>query len=135
MLGGDESQWCAPLRDAGVSVDCHLDVESLVRAIGGGMRAPEVVLWECASRVDREGLASAVRRSVSEVLELVQGWFSNEELAATRLLILTRDSVAIQDGEQMHGLVDSAVWGLIRSGQSENPGRLLLRGCRSQRAI
>ncbi len=126
VLGEDESGLCAVLRDAGVSVECHADVESLARAVAEDKRAPEVVLWECASRSDDQGLASAVRVSVHEVLGVAWRWLDESELAGSRLVILTRGSVATQAGERVAGLVDSAMWGLVRSIQAENPGRMLL---------
>ena len=126
VLGGDDSGWCPTLREAGVNVDCHADLESLALAVADDRDAPEIVLWERASGAADEGLASAARASVHELLELIKAWLSNDRLLASRLLILTRGSVATQGGEQVPGLTDSALWGLVRSVQSEHPGRLLL---------
>ena len=60
------------------------------------------------------------------MLELLQAWLSEQELAGSRLVILTQGAVAALAGENVVGLVDSATWGLVRSAQSEHPGRLLL---------
>ena len=126
VLSGDDSGLCAALENAGVSVDRYADVESLARAVMGGARAPDAVLWDCASGAGEEDLAGAVRVSVHKALGMARAWLASDELAASRLLILTRGAVAAQTGEQVPGLVDSAVWGLVRSVQSETPGRLLL---------
>ena len=40
--------------------------------------------------------------------------------------MLTRGAVGVRDGEAVEDLAGAAVWGLVRSAQSENPGRLVL---------
>ncbi|MGW2254861.1 SDR family NAD(P)-dependent oxidoreductase, partial [Kitasatospora sp. NPDC001660] len=49
--------------------------------------------------------------------ELVRGWLAEERFAASRLVFVTRGVVA---GEDLSG---AAVWGLVRSAMSEEPGR------------
>ncbi|WP_165900778.1 type I polyketide synthase [Microbispora triticiradicis] len=71
------------------------------------------------------GVAGAVRSSVGEVLALVRRWLADERFAASRLVILTRDAVA-PEGGGLPDLAAASVWGLIRSAQSEHPGRLTL---------
>ncbi|MFZ1154717.1 MAG: SDR family NAD(P)-dependent oxidoreductase, partial [Solirubrobacteraceae bacterium] len=126
VLGGNASGLSDSLREAGSSVEGHADIASLTRSVTKDGRAPGVVLWECTAPTSGGELADGVRASVHEVLGLARAWLANDELAASRLVILTRGSVAVQAGERVPGLVHSAVWGLIRSIQSEAPGRLLL---------
>ncbi|MFD4628497.1 SDR family NAD(P)-dependent oxidoreductase [Streptomyces sp. NPDC058473] len=62
---------------------------------------------------------------VERVLALVQEFLAVPELADSRLLVVTRGAVAT------HGDADvdtsaAAVWGLVRTAQSENPGRFAL---------
>ncbi|WP_182882183.1 type I polyketide synthase [Microbispora sp. H10949] len=71
------------------------------------------------------GVAGAVRSSVGEVLALVRRWLADERFAASRLVILTRNAVA-PEGGGLPDLAAASVWGLIRSAQSEHPGRLTL---------
>ncbi|TYB45783.1 SDR family NAD(P)-dependent oxidoreductase [Microbispora tritici] len=71
------------------------------------------------------GVAGAVRSSLGEVLALVRRWLADERFAASRLVILTRDAVA-PEGGALPDLAAASVWGLIRSAQSEHPGRLTL---------
>ncbi|MBO4270727.1 type I polyketide synthase, partial [Microbispora triticiradicis] len=71
------------------------------------------------------GVAGAVRSSLGEVLALVRRWLADERFAASRLVILTRDAVA-PEGGGLPDLAAASVWGLIRSAQSEHPGRLTL---------
>ncbi|MFD0634942.1 SDR family NAD(P)-dependent oxidoreductase [Catenulispora yoronensis] len=66
------------------------------------------------------GGADQVADVVWEVLERVRHWLSNE--SEGRLGVVTRGAV----GEPVTDVAAAAVWGLIRSMQAENPGRLLL---------
>ncbi|MEU3459721.1 type I polyketide synthase [Streptomyces sp. NPDC006733] len=43
-----------------------------------------------------------------------------------RLVVVTRGAVAVVPGEDVSDLGQAAVWGLIRSAQSEHPGRIVL---------
>ncbi|MEV6593839.1 type I polyketide synthase [Streptomyces acidicola] len=73
----------------------------------------------------------AVHDTVTRTLTLLQDWLADERLDRSRLLLVTRGAVA-PDGGDMPGGGDvtdpaaAAVWGLVRSAQSENPGRLVL---------
>ncbi|MEU4245688.1 SDR family NAD(P)-dependent oxidoreductase, partial [Actinoplanes sp. NPDC026619] len=63
---------------------------------------------------------------VRYVLERVQAWLAAETLGATRLIVATRSAVNARPGTDRVDPGASAVWGLVRSVQSEHPGRLLL---------
>ena len=88
--------------------------------------APEVVLLDLREDA-RDDLPGAAHSAVNEALRVVQGWLEDESLASSRLVVLTRDAVAAAPGDRVEGLAHAAVWGLLRSAQSENPDRLLLR--------
>ncbi|MFZ4265066.1 SDR family NAD(P)-dependent oxidoreductase, partial [Streptomyces arboris] len=60
------------------------------------------------------------------VLRLVQEFLADERFADSRLAVITSGAVAVLPGEDVTGLDTAPVWGLVRSAQSENPGRLLL---------
>src|SRR5207302_6254148 len=55
---------------------------------------------------------------------LVQRWLASEPLAGARLVLVTTGGVAV--GEEAPDLAQAPVWGLVRSAQSEHPGRLTL---------
>ncbi|MGW5699104.1 SDR family oxidoreductase, partial [Streptomyces asiaticus] len=61
---------------------------------------------------------------VLEVLERVRGWLADEDRAGERLVVVTCGAVDV--GEGVADMAGSAVWGLVRSAQAENPGRLVL---------
>lgn len=69
-------------------------------------------------------LADSVRGVTGSVLELVQRWLAGERFAGARLVLVTRGAVAA--GEQVPDPAAAAVWGLVRSAESENPGRFVL---------
>ncbi len=79
-----------------------------------------------------EGLFGALGSGLHGVLGVLQAWFSDERFAGSRLVIVTRGAVAVggRDGVGIGcgvgGLVGGAVWGLVRSAQAENPGRVVL---------
>ncbi len=67
-----------------------------------------------------------VHGCAAHVLELMQAWLAEERLADGRLVLVTRGAVAARPGERVSGLAQSPVWGLVRSAQSEYPGRIVL---------
>ncbi|QKV96312.1 SDR family NAD(P)-dependent oxidoreductase [Streptomyces sp. NA02950] len=92
------------------------DLPTLERTVAGGDPAPELVL----AVVDTpEATAAAV-----DALALVQRWLASECLGEAKLVVVTRRAVAV-DGEAPD-VAQAAVWGLLRSAQSEHPGRFLL---------
>ncbi|WP_420809056.1 SDR family NAD(P)-dependent oxidoreductase [Amycolatopsis suaedae] len=60
-----------------------------------------------------------VREAAGRALELVQEWLAGQRFADSRLVLVTR-------GAQDRDLAAAAVWGLVRSAQSEHPGRFAL---------
>ena len=70
--------------------------------------------------------AGAARAAAGQALRLVQEWLAQESLGAAQLVLVTRGAVAAGPGEGAADLAGAAVWGLVRSAQSENPGRLTL---------
>ncbi|MDH6133805.1 acyl transferase domain-containing protein/acyl carrier protein [Kitasatospora sp. MAA4] len=67
-----------------------------------------------------EDVPGAVHVTTARVLGLVREWLAEERFAGSRLVFVTRGAVSGED------LAAAAVWGLVRSAQSENPGRFLL---------
>ncbi|WP_425608651.1 type I polyketide synthase [Streptomyces albipurpureus] len=67
-------------------------------------------------------VASADKR----VLALVQRFLAEERLAGSTLVVLTRLALDTGQGESVESLTGASVWGLIRSAQTEHPGRFRL---------
>ncbi|MBC3839545.1 KR domain-containing protein [Streptacidiphilus sp. 4-A2] len=60
------------------------------------------------------------------MLELVQQWLALDALDDSRLVVVSRGAVAARPGDPLADLPAAAAWGLVRSAQSEHPGRLVL---------
>ncbi|WP_204289659.1 type I polyketide synthase, partial [Microbispora amethystogenes] len=69
--------------------------------------------------------ADAVRGATHAVLSALQSWPGEESPADAVLAVVTSGAVGLP-GENVTDLAGAAVWGLVRSAQSENLGRILL---------
>ncbi|MEV5714345.1 type I polyketide synthase [Amycolatopsis mediterranei] len=85
----------------------------------GVTEAPAVAVMEAVADEDSV-LALTVR-----VLDVVQCWLAGGGLEGTKLAIVTRGAVPAGDGV-VHDPAASAVWGLVRAAQAENPDRIVL---------
>ncbi|MFF4402932.1 SDR family NAD(P)-dependent oxidoreductase [Streptomyces sp. NPDC001480] len=104
----------------------HPDLASLAAAVAAGAPAPGTVFTFLTAPDDEErSLADTVRAVTHRAVDLVKSWLAEDGLAQSRLAVVTRH--AVPDGTE-HGpdLAHSPLWGLIRSAQSENPGRFAL---------
>ncbi|MGK5636990.1 SDR family NAD(P)-dependent oxidoreductase [Streptomyces sp. URMC 126] len=124
LIGPDRFEVVAGLEAAGVAVRSFADLAEVAAAVEAGRIAPDVVL-ACAGGEDGDA-ARAARRAAGRALGLVQKWLGEERLGAARLVVVTRGGVAAAAGERVSDLTAASVWGLLRSAQSENPGRLVL---------
>ncbi|MDO0924395.1 SDR family NAD(P)-dependent oxidoreductase [Streptomyces sp. TG1A-8] len=86
-----------------------------------GAAAPTAVLLPCACAPGEDATAVATR-----ALDAVRALLADERVGAAPLVVVTRGAVAAGDGEDVADLAAAAVWGLVRSAQTENPGRLVL---------
>ncbi|MFF1926402.1 SDR family NAD(P)-dependent oxidoreductase, partial [Streptomyces sp. NPDC058221] len=74
------------------------------------------------------GVPQQVHALVGRALDLVQETITVAEpgSATGPLVLVTRGAVAAAEGEDVTDLAAAAVWGLIRTAQSEHPGRFVL---------
>ncbi|ANS70615.1 polyketide synthase [Streptomyces lincolnensis] len=121
--------------------DPDSDLESCADLDALAALAPTAtVVLACTAPTATSGAdtATAVRTEVHRVLAVVQRWLTDERLAEATLAVVTRGAVAAGDGESPRDLVHAPLWGLLRSAQSENPGRFVLAdvdGRASSRAV
>ena len=66
------------------------------------------------------------REVLGGVLSVLQRWLAEERLVGSRLVVLTQDAVAAGVSDGVDALAGAGVWGLVRSAQSESPGRVWL---------
>ncbi|CAM5420509.1 polyketide synthase [Streptomyces narbonensis] len=125
VLGKDELKVAAALESAGVEVGLYPDLAALAWDVAAGAPAPRTVLAPLPAG-PADGGAEAVRGTVARTLGLLQAWLADEHLSGTRLLLVTRGAVRDPEGSGTDGgedLSHAAAWGLVRTAQTENPGR------------
>ncbi|MFE5792308.1 SDR family NAD(P)-dependent oxidoreductase [Streptomyces sp. NPDC056503] len=127
LLGGEDSSAGRALAGAGIPFTAYAGPEDLATASGP---LPKVVLLPCPAPgipVER-GAADRVGASVERTLALLRSWLSEPRFDDARLVLVTSGAVAARAGEPVRerDLAPAAVWGLVRSAQAENPGRVVL---------
>ncbi|TCO60798.1 type I polyketide synthase [Actinocrispum wychmicini] len=110
---GLELVW-QPTPDGGQSVDLAVLGEDYadLAALGEALSLPDVVVLPCPP-------------AARDLLGVLQEWVTDDRFASMRLAVVTSGAVAVA-GEDVPDLAGAAVWGLVRSAQSEHPDRFLL---------
>jgi acyl transferase domain-containing protein/acyl carrier protein len=103
--------------------ETHETLDALTAAVDGGAAVPDVVVTLCPPGGNS---ADAARTALAGTLGLLQTWLADDRWADTRLVLVTRGGVATAPGEDIGDLAAAAVWGLVRSAQSEHPDRFVL---------
>uniref|UniRef100_UPI0031E35D0B type I polyketide synthase n=1 Tax=Streptomyces hawaiiensis TaxID=67305 RepID=UPI0031E35D0B len=120
----DTSAWAALGASPVPSVKAY---ENLEEVAGSGA---DTVLWvpdgEGAAPADGPAVAEAARAATRQALTTVQAFLAHPRLAEARLVVVTRGAVATSPDEDVPDLVHAGVWGLLRTAQTENPGRVVL---------
>ncbi len=137
LLGREGASAALTMSTAGASVGMLADMHELGNALDEGAAIPQVVLLDCAScegtgspgtedvrqeSVVAERLIERAHETTNRVLDAIRGWLSDERLLISRLVFVTHNAVAVNREEDVPGLVQAPIWGLVRSAQSENPG-------------
>jgi acyl transferase domain-containing protein/NAD(P)-dependent dehydrogenase (short-subunit alcohol dehydrogenase family)/acyl carrier protein len=84
---------------------------------------PEVEVLPCG--VEGDAKAASAHEAARRALSTIQDWLADEEKAGSRLALITSGAVAAGDGEAPDPAA-ATIWGLVRSAQSEHPGRFAL---------
>ncbi|MFE3098605.1 beta-ketoacyl synthase N-terminal-like domain-containing protein, partial [Streptomyces sp. NPDC059248] len=104
--------------------DRYADLAALEQAIAAGAPAPRTVFTTVETAVGADPATSA-RATVLAALTLVQRWLDSTSLREAQLTVVTDKAVAVA-GDKAPDLAQASVWGLLRSAQSEHPGRFAL---------
>ncbi|WP_373305815.1 SDR family NAD(P)-dependent oxidoreductase, partial [Streptomyces flavofungini] len=72
------------------------------------------------------GPVTGAHEAAHWALDAVQTWLADERFEAARLVVVTRGAVSVADDEAVRDVAQAAVWGLVRTAQSENPDRFVL---------
>ncbi|MGA4947775.1 SDR family NAD(P)-dependent oxidoreductase, partial [Streptomyces lydicamycinicus] len=114
----------AVLDENGIGLKAVLDAPAFDwSALAEQDEVPDVALWSVPD-IAGEGLAEGAHALARLVLERLQSWLAEERYQDARLVILTRGAVLL-DGDTVSPAA-AAVWGLVRSAQSEHPDRIVL---------
>ncbi|MER6450969.1 type I polyketide synthase, partial [Streptomyces venezuelae] len=123
VLGGRDE---IGLGGTGAQVSEYADVTALAAALDAGESVPDAVfVLPAVGREVADG-AGVVHVAVNAALVMVQEWLAEARLAGSRLVWVSAGAVAVEAGAGVRDLPGSAVRGLLRSAQSENPGQLVM---------
>ncbi|MET8698088.1 type I polyketide synthase [Kitasatospora sp. NPDC004723] len=127
LVGGTASGPVTALRAAGRTPEVHADLAGL---FAGPALPDAVVALLPPAPGAAAGTPEAARAATGYVLALVREWLERAGSDSARLVVLTQGAVAPDvPGDGAPGRPDpaqAAVWGLVRSAQSEHPGRFVL---------
>ncbi|MFI2214653.1 SDR family NAD(P)-dependent oxidoreductase, partial [Streptomyces sp. NPDC020141] len=108
----------------GDGAQAYADLAALGAAVAEGGAVPAALVVSCTpADPATDPLPAAVHEAADRALTLVREFLADERLAESRLVFLTRGAVSAVAGEGVADLVHAPVWGLVRSAQSEHPGR------------
>ncbi|MFD9407352.1 type I polyketide synthase [Streptomyces sp. NPDC059989] len=95
-------------------------VSALLGAVDAGEPVPPVTLLPLAAAAPAAGgVPDAVREVTYRALRLAQEWLADERLEQSTLLV-------VASGAEGGDLALTSAWSLLRSAQTENPGRIVL---------
>ncbi|TGB16680.1 SDR family NAD(P)-dependent oxidoreductase [Streptomyces palmae] len=105
------------------AIEHHASPAALAASVAAGAAVPDTVLVPVAAPV--AATPEAVRALAHQALGLLQEWLAEERLAGTELVFATRGAVRTGPRDTPEpGL--APLWGLVRTAQSEHPGRFRL---------
>ncbi|MGW6269156.1 type I polyketide synthase [Streptomyces sp. NPDC055060] len=123
FLGTDVPEALAAALSDGATVARHAELATLATEDTAGL--PDLVI--ATGLLGRSGPAEdvpgAARETVRYALSTIQSWLDDERSAGSRLVFVTRRAVAVDAETESPSPADAAAWGLIRTAQTENPGR------------
>ncbi|MFC4035303.1 SDR family NAD(P)-dependent oxidoreductase, partial [Streptomyces polygonati] len=102
----------------------HASLADLRDALDAGDPAPDLVCAVCPPQPGRPP-ADAARTTTAWALALAQDWLADTRFRHARLVLVTRSAVAAAPGDAPDPAA-AAVWGLLRSAQTEHPDRFVL---------
>ncbi|WP_265737198.1 SDR family NAD(P)-dependent oxidoreductase [Actinacidiphila paucisporea] len=106
----------------GLGLPAHPDLDAF--AVDGADAAPEAVLLAIPP-ADGTDVVAQAHAAAEDVLLRLQRWLDRAPLADIPLVVVTRDAVAAAPADDPDP-VQATVTGLVRTAQSEHPGRITL---------
>ncbi|WP_425527970.1 type I polyketide synthase [Yinghuangia seranimata] len=122
VLGAEDGLAARLAETAAADVVVHTSLDDV---LAGETPRHLVICLDDGGATDTD-LSAAVGRADAHVLGLVQRFLDAEPLAGSTLTVLTRLALDTGGGERVESLPGASVWGLMRSAQTEHPGRFRL---------
>ncbi|MFD8923430.1 SDR family NAD(P)-dependent oxidoreductase, partial [Streptomyces sp. NPDC059569] len=110
-----------PLADRDLPATEWSDLEALAESA----ELPGFVVLPCPVTSASDPVVGA-HEAAHWALNAVQAWLAEDRFDASRLAIVTSGAIATLPDEDVRDVAQAAVWGLVRSAQSENPDRIVL---------
>ncbi|MCX4769690.1 type I polyketide synthase [Streptomyces sp. NBC_01285] len=105
----------------------YRDLPALGAALTDSAPVPDVVVLPVPPATDHDDIPAAVRSMTGQLLATLQSWLADERYAHSRLMVVTRNALPIEESDAAAvDLVHAPAWGLLRSAQEEYPGRFVL---------
>ncbi|MEV0244931.1 acyltransferase domain-containing protein, partial [Streptomyces sp. NPDC050674] len=98
----------------------------LARALDAGAPTPAIVLAPHVPAPTGDPMPDSAREVAHRALVQVRSWLTDDRFASSRLVVATRGAVATAADELVTDLAHAPLWGLLRTAQTENPGRIQL---------
>ncbi|MFD5049288.1 acyltransferase domain-containing protein, partial [Streptomyces sp. NPDC058382] len=117
LIGTDPLGLADAPAGTGPRIETYADLASLA---ADGSPVPGTVLVSMA-RAAGTDVAESAHALTADALALAQEWLADERFAGSRLVFVTRGAMTAAD-EDAADVAAAAVWGLVRSAQTENPG-------------
>ncbi|WP_078968622.1 type I polyketide synthase [Streptomyces sp. NRRL F-6492] len=102
----------------------HPDPAAVLAALDAGARPPGALVLPAPDPGDDR--PEALRGALEALVTTLRAGLAEPRLDSARLVVRTRRAVEAVPGEGVAGPVGGAVWGLVRSVQTEEPGRVVL---------
>ncbi len=124
LLGAERSRLAESLLASGLVEAALEDPDVLLEAAGC---ASGVVIVDCTSLPAlAAGSDAGVGSAVGWCFDVLRACLVSEQLGGCRFAVVTSHAMSVGGGDRAPDCAQAAVWGLVRSAQSEYPGRLLL---------
>ncbi|WUH89343.1 SDR family NAD(P)-dependent oxidoreductase [Streptomyces sp. NBC_00433] len=119
-------------------VAAFTDIEALLAAPGplpGTVLLPSTALGRAdvdtdGSTVPGSADVAALHGHLHDLAGQLQAWTGDERTAGSRLVVVTRGGAAVDPADEPRGRTvdpgEALIWGLVRSAQTEHPGRFTL---------
>ncbi|HEV2639013.1 MAG TPA: SDR family NAD(P)-dependent oxidoreductase [Actinocrinis sp.] len=108
----------------GADTSRYADLPTLIAAVADGAPVPAAVLFACEHA--QEAGADEARAATARMLAALTTWQTTAWPGDPKLVVVTRRAMATRSDENVLDLPGAALWGLLRTAQSEDPGRFAL---------